>query len=44
MNNLIGLALTLVAKHYVASKYTKEDKHEPIVFLQHPKKTRKRTF
>jgi hypothetical protein len=41
---LIGLFFTLVAKHYVALKYTKEDEEEPIAFLQWPKKTRKKTF
>jgi hypothetical protein len=40
---LIGLALTLVAKHFAALKYTKEDEEEPIAFLQCIKKTRKRT-
>jgi hypothetical protein len=40
---LIGLALTLVAKHFAALKYTKEDEKEPIAFLQCIKKTRKRT-
>jgi len=44
VNNLIGPTLTLVAKHYVASKYTKEDEQKPIVFLQHPKTARKQTL
>jgi hypothetical protein len=29
-NSLIGLTFTLVAKHYVALEYTKEDEEEPI--------------
>jgi len=41
---LIGLALPLVAKHYAALKYTKEDEEEPIAFLQCLKKTRNRMF
>ncbi len=40
---MIGPTLILVAKHYIALKYTKEDEEEPIAHLQRPKKTRKRT-
>jgi hypothetical protein len=43
-NSLIGLALTLVAKHYVVLEYTKENEKEPITFSQRPKKTRKKTL
>jgi hypothetical protein len=41
-NSLIGCALTLVIKYYVALEYAEEDEKEPIVFLQRPKKKRKR--
>ncbi len=33
-----------MAKHYDTLKYIEEDEEEPIVFFQHPKKTRKRTL
>ncbi len=41
-NSLIGPALTLIVKYYVALEYTKEDEEELIIFLQRPKKTRKK--
>jgi len=43
-NNLIGLAFTLVAKHYTTLEYIEEDEKESIAHLQCPKKTRKRTL
>jgi hypothetical protein len=43
-NNLVGHALSLVAKHYTTLKYTKENEEQPIGHLQHPKKTRKKTL
>jgi hypothetical protein len=41
---LIELALILVAKHYDALEYTKEDEKKPIAHFQHLKKTRKMTL
>jgi hypothetical protein len=43
-SSLIGLAFTLVAKHYMTLKYTKEDEKQPIEHVQCPKKTRKKTL
>jgi hypothetical protein len=43
-NSLIGLAFTFVTKYFDALEYTKEDEEKPIIFLQCPKKTRKRTL
>jgi hypothetical protein len=40
-NGLIGPILTLIAKHYAALKYTKEDENELITHFQCLKKTRK---
>jgi hypothetical protein len=34
---LIGLALILVAKHYVALEYIEEDEEKPIIFFHMPK-------
>jgi hypothetical protein len=39
---LIGLAFTVVAKHYTTLEYIEEDEEESIAHLQCPKKTRKR--
>jgi hypothetical protein len=43
-NSLIGPTLTLVEKHYVASKYIKEDEQKKFNFFQRPKKTKKQTL
>jgi hypothetical protein len=43
-NTLIGRALILVTKYYVVLEYKEEDENEPIVFLQRPKKTKKKMF
>jgi hypothetical protein len=43
-NNLIGLAYTLVAKHYTTLEYIEEDEGKSIAHLQCPKRTRKRAL
>jgi hypothetical protein len=43
-NSLIGHALTFVTKYFDTLEYTKENENKLIIFLQCPKKTRKKTF
>ncbi len=43
-NNLDGLVLIMVMKHYNALKYTKENEEQPIGHLQCLINTRRRTF
>jgi len=43
-NNLVGLVLTLVMKHYSALEYTKEDEEQPIGHFQCLINTRRRTL
>jgi hypothetical protein len=43
-NSLIGLAFTLVAKHYATLEYIKEDEDELIVVFNAQRKQGKRHF